>query len=202
MADKYSVINLRSFLDKQSPAYIEEQKLYRLLAVFSSPQNEDVEHFLHTNAIEFTKKNQSVSYLVFDNDTTELVGYFAIAIKPLIIQAETISKTAAKKLSRISILDEATNTFTASAYLLAQFGKNYAISKENRITGEDLLALALSIIENTRYAVGGVLEFLECDDNQFLLDFYTSHGFRQFDTRTVISENKESHILHQLLKFI
>ena len=98
-------------------------------------------------------------------------------------------------------MDEETRTFTASAYLLAQFGKNYAVPKNNRISGDDLLALALSIIEDTRYAVGGVLEFLECDDNPFLLDFYTSHGFRPFDTRIVVSED-ESHVLHQLLKFI
>ena len=66
MTNKYSIINLNSFLDKQSPAFIEEKDLYRILSTFSSPKNEDVEHFLHKNAIEFTKKNQSVSYLVFE----------------------------------------------------------------------------------------------------------------------------------------
>ena len=33
-----------------------------------------------------------------------------------------------KKISRVSVLDETTNTYTASAYLIAQLGKNFAIT--------------------------------------------------------------------------
>lgn len=203
MRGNYSVVNLRSYLDAESPACMSEADLYALLSEFSSPKNADVEHFLHTNAVEFTKKSQSVTYLVFADDTAELVGYFSVAVKPLSIRAANISKTVAKKLSRVSILDKDDGTFTASAYLLAQFGKNYALQKDRRIAGGDLLELALSIIDGAKYTVGGVLEFLECEDNPFLLNFYTEHGFKPFDTRcTASDENTGPHTLHQLLKFI
>ena len=87
MIEKYSVVNIRSFIDKDDPAYIGEDKLKEILNEFSCPINPDVEHFLLYNAIEFTKKDQSVTYLVFAKEDAELVGYFTVAIKPISILA-------------------------------------------------------------------------------------------------------------------
>ena len=42
-----------------------------------------------------------------------------------------------------------------------------------------------------RYSVGGVMEFLECEDNEFLLSFYTQNHFKPFDTRITASQNNE-----------
>ena len=67
----------------------------------------------------------------------------------------------AKKLSRISILDEETQSYTAAAYLIAQLGKNYSVPKEKQISGSDLLEFALDTISNLKYSIGGVMEFLE-----------------------------------------
>ena len=39
--------------------------LARVLSGFSCPKNQDVANFLKKNAVEFTKKSQSVTYLVF-----------------------------------------------------------------------------------------------------------------------------------------
>ena len=46
-----------------SPTYIGEESLYDLLSDFSCPENPDVVYFLLHNAIEFTKKDQSITYL-------------------------------------------------------------------------------------------------------------------------------------------
>ena len=116
MQNKYSVINLRYYLDNESPSFMDEEDLYSFLEEFKSPQNPDVEQFLHKNAVEFTKKSQSVTYLVLDNKTADIVGYFSIAIKPLTIRVQNLSKTTIKKLSRVSILDEDDGSFMASAY--------------------------------------------------------------------------------------
>ena len=89
----------------------------------------------------------------------------------------------AKKLSRVSILDEETQSYTTAAYLIAQLGKNYSLPKEKRIPGNILLGFALETISNLQYSVGGVMEFLECEDNEFLLNFYTQNHFKPFDTR-------------------
>jgi len=198
MAEKYSVINIRSFIDKNDPAYIGEKELSEILNEFSCPINHDVEHFLVHNSIEFTKKDQSVTYLVFTEDNVDLTGYFSITIKPISVLASSISKSMCKKISRVSVLDEATNTYSASAYLIAQLGKNFALPKERRIDGTALLDFALNNILQAKYFLGGVVEFLECEDKEPLIKFYTSNGFKVFNFRIT----KDNLKLYQLLKFI
>ena len=98
MSDKYFTVNIRAYLDKDEPTYIGEKSLYDLLSDFSCPKNPDVEYFLLHNAIEFTKKDQSITYLVFDSEDASLVGYFSLTIKPISVHATNISKTMAKKI--------------------------------------------------------------------------------------------------------
>lgn len=203
MYNQYFSINIRAFLDKEKPTYIGEDSLYDLLSSFSCPENPDVEHFLLHNAIEFTKKDQSVTYLVFSADEAAFVGFYSLSLKPITISAANISKTIAKKLSRVSILDETTQSYTSAAYLIAQLGKNYSLTKEKQIPGTILLGFALETISDLQYSIGGVMEFLECEDNEFLLNFYTQNHFKPFGIRfTVPTPGKEPNCLHQLLKFI
>ena len=144
-----------------------------------------------------------MTYLVFDAESAVLAGYYAIAIKPLSIKADTISKTAAKKIARVSILDEESGTYTTSAYLIAQLGKNYALPPERRIAGNDLLDFALRTVAEGKFAFGGVVQFLECADLSVLLDFYAANGFRLFDFRMTRHHGEsDSFKLHQLLRFI
>lgn len=204
MSDKYFVINIRAYLDEKEPTYIGEEGLCDLLSDFSCPKNQDVEYFLLHNSIEFTKKNQSITYLVFDADDALLVGYFSLTIKPISIRASSItSKTEMRRLNRISTFDKETQSYIAPAYLIAQLSKNYSLPKERQIEGSDLLNFALDTISNLQYSIGGLLEFLECEDNEFLLNFYNNNNFREFDTRVSISKHdNEEKLLHQFLKFI
>lgn len=202
MQRMYSVVNIRESIEDVETIYHDDSVLHNVLSRFSCPKNSDVEAFLHNNSIEFTKKSQSVTYLVMDSSIGDLVGYFTLAVKPVSIRLESISKTMAKKLSRVSILDVNTMTFNAAAYLIAQLGKNYSLPKEHQISGENLLRIAQETIADIQYSIGGVVEFLECEDNEFLLDFYAKNHFKQFDTRFVVPETGDTYMLHQLLKFI
>jgi hypothetical protein len=162
----------------------------------------DVEKFLKNSAIEFTKKNQSVTYLVFSVEDGELLGYFTIALKPLTVRGEMVSNTVKRKLLRISELDEETQTYTMSAYLIAQLGKNFANGADKRITGEELLEAAWNKIEEIQYRAGGVVTFLEANNEEKLLDFYKDNRFQQFDTRQAVSNSTEPHELVQLLRLL
>ena len=93
-------------------------------------------------------------------------------------------------------------TSNAAAYVIAQLGKNYALPKEDQIDGSLLLELATDTISKIQYSIGGVVQFLECEDNEFLLDFYAQNHFKQFDTRFVVPETGDTYMLHQLLKFV
>ena len=200
--DKYTMINIREYLALGTDEEVGEPALVRLLSDFSCPKNLDVEHFLKKNAIEFTKKNQSVTYLVFSNDGGELIGYFSIALKPLTVRGETVSNTVKRKLLRISELDEKSQTYTMSAYLIAQLGKNFADGQNNRITGAEMLELAWSVIEEMQYMCGGMVVFLEANNDNKLLKYYNDNRFSKFDTRQTISKNQEPHELVQLLRLL
>lgn len=199
--DKYSVINIRKYLESDNPK-LGEDDLVQILSEFSCERNSDVENFLKNSAIEFTKKNQSVTYLVFSVEDGELLGYFTIALKPLTVRGETVSNTVKRKLLRISELDEETQTYTMSAYLIAQLGKNFANGADKRITGEELLEAAWNKIEEIQYRAGGVVTFLEANNEDKLLDFYKDNRFQKFDTRKSVSNNEELHELVQLLRML
>lgn len=199
--DKYSVINIRKYLESDN-LKLGEDDLVQILSEFSCERNSDVERFLKNSAIEFTKKNQSVTYLVFSVEDGELLGYFTIALKPLTVRGETVSNTVKRKLLRISELDEETQTYTMSAYLIAQLGKNFANGADKRITGEELLEAAWNKIEEIQYRAGGVVTFLEANNEDKLLDFYKDNRFQKFDTRQTVSNNEEPHELVQLLRVL
>ena len=118
----------------------------------------------------FTKKNQSVTYLVFTNDDAVLVGYFTIAIKPITVNTEKFSNTIKRKIARVSELDEETGTYTLSAYLIAQLGKNFADGANELVTGKQLL------------------QFYE-----------EQNGFKRFDTRETRNGIDQAHTSIQLL---
>lgn len=199
--DKYSVINIRKYLEKDNPK-LGEEDLIQILSEFSCEKNPDVERFLKKSSIEFTKKNQSVTYLVFSVEDGELLGYFTIALKPLTVRGETISNTVKKKLLRISELDEETQTYTMSAYLIAQLGKNFVNGADKRITGEELLEAAWNKIEEIQYHAGGIVTFLEANNEERLLSFYNDNRFQKFDTRPTASNEAEPHELVQLLRLL
>ena len=200
VTDKYLVINIRRYLNSDNPK-LGEDSLLQVLSEFSCPKNPDVEKFLKNNSIEFTKKSQSVTYLVRSPEDGELLGYFTIALKPLIVRGETVSKTVKKKLLRISELDEQSQTYTMSAYLIAQLGKNYKNGANQKISGAELLELAWDIVAKMQYMGGGVVTFLEAENEEKLLSFYKGNRFQQFDTRQTSNED-EPHELVQLLRLL
>lgn len=121
--DKFFSVNIREYLALGNDEEAGEPALMELFSGFSCPENLDVERFLKKNAVEFTKKSQSLTYLVISAEDVSLLGYFTLTLKPLTVRGETVSNTTKRKLLRISELDEETDTYTMSAYLIAQLGK-------------------------------------------------------------------------------
>lgn len=203
--NRYNVINIREFFNNSESSEIGEDMLKTVLSNFSCPKNSDVERFLKEQAIDFTKKNQSVTYLVFSEDYTELLGYFTLTTKPISINinsetADKFSNTVRRKISRVSEFDEITETYTLSAYLIAQLGKNYTDQADQHITGTQLLDLAINQIRDIQFLTGGMVMFLEAENHSKLMQFYKEkNGFKQFDIRE--TANKD-HTYIQLLRII
>lgn len=139
--NKYRIINIRRYIGNENPE-LGEDELLQSLSEFSCPLNPDMERFLNHSSIEFTKKNQSVTYLVFSVADGKLLGYFTLALKPMTVRGEMVSNTVKRNLLRVSELDKKLDTYAMSAYLIAQLSKNYSESDGKMITGAELLELA------------------------------------------------------------
>ena len=199
--NNFTVLNIREYLVNEN-SKLGEEKLRQLLSEFSCPLNVDVQHFLRQQAIEFSKKHQAVTYLVLSVEDAELLGYFSITIKPLVVRAEPFSNTVRRKLARFSEMDRREQTYNIAAYLIAQLGKNYSDRAKDRITGHELLEAAIRQLQILQYQVGGMVAFVEADDNEKLLSFYENYGFKRFDTRQTTSSEDEPHELVQLLRLL
>jgi hypothetical protein len=198
-----TVFNIREYLSVKDDMDLGEAELMKVLSEFSCEKNPDVERFFKEQSIDFTKKNQSVTYLVFENENATLVGYFTLAIKPISVKAADFSNAMKRKIARVSELDENTGTYSLSAYLVAQLGKNYAGGANEKISGEQLLQAAVETIKELQYMAGGMVVFLEAEDEPKLMNFYEKeNGFKRFDTREVKAGTDNEHSLIQLLRVL
>lgn len=203
MINGITVFNIREYLSAKDDQELGEEALKELLSEFSCIKNADVEKFLKEQSVEFTKKNQSVTYLVFSNVDATLVGYFTLAIKPISVNAENFSNTMKRKIARVSEVDEKNSTYTLSAYLIAQLGKNYANGENDYITGEQLLQAAIDTVKELQYMAGGMVVFLEAENEEKLIKFYEEkNGFKRFDIKEIKLGVENAHTLIQFLKVL
>jgi len=174
---------VKAYIDMFSSAAKQEDGSVKVL-------NPDIEKFLNTNAIQFAKMKTAVTYLVLDTDDGALLGYFALAHKPLEIPADGLTRKLKDKIKRFSSLDEKTNTYTVSAFLIGQFGKNYAVDNGRRLTGSDLMAFAMGQLQEAQDKVGGTIVYLDCEADAHLIRFYESQHFTLFGERISDTDGK------------
>lgn len=132
----YTVMNILDLVES-----VGEDEVQKGLSGFSCPLNEEIEKFIHKNAIGFAKRKLSITYLLLDDTDGEIVGFFTLSHKAIEIKNDNISNTTRRKLSAHARLDADTNSFTALAFLLAQIGKNYSVDNGKRIRGSELITI-------------------------------------------------------------
>ena len=191
----YSTVNILDMIDA-----IGEDALSGILSDFSCPKNPEIETFVKNKAIDFAKRKISITYLVIDDDSSEILSIFALTHKALDINSEALSSTSRKKLSRFAQFDENNSSYTVSAFLIAQFGKNYAVSQPEDWNGIRLMEKAFETLEKVQRQVGSGVVYLECEDNEHLLSFYQNENnrFHPFNERYSDVDNTK---YIQLLRF-
>lgn len=168
-----------------------EDDLKNDLKSFSCKTNEEIETFIREKAIDFAKRKLSITYLVEDINDGAILGYFTLTHKSIVVDAANLSKSSEKKLARYSRKDAKTGNYMASAFLLAQFGKNYAVDEGKRISGSELMSFADIVLIDIQYRIGGGIVYLDCEDHDKLIKFYSGQNFKRFDDRFAEEENKE-----------
>jgi len=192
---RYDVIQILDLADS-----IGEDALKEILSDFSCPPNSEIENFLKKNSIDFSKKKMSITHLVFDEDG-QFVAFFTLTHKPVTVMENVLSKTSGKKMAKHAKYDAAIQAYSVSAFLIAQFGKNYAVENGQGISGNVLMDLAYDTLVEVQHQIGGGVAFLECEDKEKLIQFYESetNGFRRFGERYSETDNVK---YIQLMRFL
>lgn len=157
-----------------------EERIRKMLVRFRCVRNPNVEHFLRSNAVDFSKQGLSVTYVVTrpSGDTgAELLGFFALTYKILRLGGGSLSRTSEKRIAKFAEHDAAANTYTLAAPLIAQIGKNDLPPDAAPFAGRELMALAEDKLRAVMRQIGGRAAYLECEEEPKLMAFYESLGF-------------------------
>lgn len=182
----FYIINILDALEE-----IGEERVRQMLYGFTCPLNSEIEQFANNRALDFAQRRISITYLLI-NDINDIVAYFTLAHKPIYISQRNLSNTIRRRLGRFASSMSNEADFHASAFLLAQLGKNANADEKNGVTGEALVDMALQILEDIRRKIGGGIVFLECENITKLLEFYRANNFKVFSKR-IASDGMEYH---------
>ena len=179
MKSRYEVISIGDY-----SRCIGETNVDVVLQTFDCGLNFEVQNFLLRKAMQAEKLKSAITYLVFDAQSTDLVGYFTLVLKSFSILRDKLSSNNRKLISRFAELNERSSEYTTALYLIAQIGKNYAIEESQRITGGVLLNLAIEKLRDAQKIVGGKLVLVEREAERTKLhDFYKANGFKSWNSR-------------------
>ena len=175
---KFRKISLQSLLKQIKDT---EQIKENVLNTFNGRGESEVSDFLHNESIDYEQRSLSSTYLIY-NDRSQLVGYFTISNKGLIISKESYEKLLKKQQKKLSFNGRKLENgdYIVNSFLLGQLGKNFNknILEEDKIKGVELLTIAYKLLIKIKNLINVKYLWIECEDNKKLLDFYSNFGFK------------------------
>lgn len=187
-------------------AELGEERTSEILSAFECPLNPDVQSFLREKAILFSKHGYASTYLVFASyqGSVVLIGYYALAMKAVVIKGSLLSSQWRGRLRRFAFYDSDLKQFTLSLPLIGQLGKNYAHHYDRLISGDDLLGIACETVREIQLMSSGKMVYLECEDVLPLTSFYERNGFFRFANRNLDGDERDlsqTPYLVQMIKY-
>ncbi|MCL2019882.1 MAG: hypothetical protein FWG70_09015 [Oscillospiraceae bacterium] len=131
--------------------------------------DKDVEKFLKQKAFEYEKRDKSRTYLIFDENDGNLLGYFSISLKALPFN-ENLSKSKIKNIDGFS-----KDVKAVGIVLIGQFGKDSVLAKN--ISGSELFNACMERVKAAQRIIGGRFVMLECQEIEAVMAFYKQNGF-------------------------
>ncbi|MFK4388808.1 hypothetical protein ABH916_000736 [Peribacillus frigoritolerans] len=179
------IISLSSLLEVGTS----EVEVFDYLSSFLCEKNNDVESFLHNNAIENEKRSFSRTFLVIDDEIgemqDEIIGYFTLLIKEFTFQ-EGVTGTKRNKVSY------GRNAEGFNSILIAQLGR--ADKYKGVVKGEEILKFALHNCEIICNLAALGIVCVEFDPIDKLVKFYESQNFK------ILQQNKNTDKLLAYIK--
>ena len=167
------------------------ERFFESIAASFESRNLDVEQFFRKKAVQAAKLSTAATYLVisYENRKFDVLGYFTLATKMLTLKQKSLSKSECKAISRFGYFDEDSEAYKLPAILIAQLSRNFCPDSAS-LCGDELLHIALNLIRDLLHSTSGKAVFLECEQEERILQFYKKNGFQVLDT-TVISKNSK-----------
>lgn len=175
----------------------DENSYQTLIEGFECKKNLDLERFLKATSSDFEKRNLSRTYFILDIDDLNsgnliLYGYISLAKKTLGIPEDISNRQLRKKLGIIPNNEH----HYMPCYLIGQFGKNDNFN--GKITGDEMMELALEKIKEAQDIVGGRAILLDVDKNTSkVIEFYEKHKFQH-----VMTEPEDDEQCIQMIRYI
>ena len=79
-----------------------EDTIQNYLRTFSCPPNSEVEQFLRDKALTSAKLSTSQTYLVVDEATNILLGYYTLVLKSFSVKGSQLSSNNRRQISRFA----------------------------------------------------------------------------------------------------
>ena len=176
------------------------EQFFESIASSFLSKNADVEEFFREKAVQATKLNTAATYLVisYEDKKFDLLGYFTLATKMLTLKQSSLSKTECKAISMFCYFDEDSQSYKLPAVLIAQFSRNFNENSKS-ISGNDLMDIALDKIKDILHSTSGKAVFLECEQYEKIIEFYTKNNFQPLDNTVFSKDNKELTQLYMIL---
>ncbi len=162
MNNKFSLFSLNDFLKNSSTNQIK-----KMLFTFKCSINKDIEEFLYNKSITFEKKLRARTYLLIENNTYKIAGYFSIAIN--VLYAEEISKELLLEIGNLNSPKD------IPCLLIGQIAKSDDF-KDIKL-GNYLMDLSIEKLEQTNQIIGGRFILLDAINNKKIIKFYEEFGF-------------------------
>ena len=136
-------------------------------------RNDDVTSFLKKDAIQYNKSNRSKTFLLFDDMSGDLLGYFTLAVKSVDYCENIVKNTKTK------IAGHDTDDNFAIFYLIGQLGRDKNLSQKG--FGSILLETAISYLAMAQPIIGlryCLVETEKSKENEGVIKFYTDNHFK------------------------
>lgn len=161
-----------------------EKALQDALLSFRCAQDEDIEDFLHSKAVEFFNRGWCSVYILFNEEAFNenslvIEAYFTLSHKSLVSDSETMSTSSIRRYGGFKTAK------TLNFVLIGQLGK-WVIGNEEEgytrsaVSGEEILDKAFEIIHAAAELIPCRYAMVECSDNPNVIKAYTDYGFTFF----------------------
>lgn len=157
-----------------------ECRVLNYLQTFKCSKNPDVENYLHNKekALRLQKESVSRTYLLIDTEKEDIVAYFSLSIKPVIIKEDyAITKTKRKRMN----LKSEDNIEICTTFLIGQIGRSDKYTRKD-IDLKVILDYIFAVINKIRALIGGKIVMIEVEKEPKLIKRYEEFNFQNINS--------------------